>query len=175
MIYPYLTLTKLAPREEIGVWRCLSASHVTVTTYASTVFSEIYQLHQVNFWQNNFLASTITKLIFVPLLTKYIPTNEWLLITSKFSLFFTPWSYSIPVAIRLYCSIHILYMSRDWIPIYVCRYDKDMIGEMITIFIKNSGGKMQLQYAGQEVLICTYWGKTRIVQVILLPHLWMWS
>ena len=29
------------------------------------------------------------------------------------------------------------------------------------------------EYAGQEVLICTYWGKNPTVQVILLPHLWM--
>ena len=37
------------------------------------------------------------------------------------------------------------------------------------------GGKCSWQYAGQEVLICTYWGKNLIVQVILLPNLWMCS
>ena len=35
--------------------------------------------------------------------------------------------------------------------------------------------KCSWQYAGQEVLICTYWGKNPIVQVILLTNLWMCS
>ena len=30
-------------------------------------------------------------------------------------------------------------------------------------------------YGGQEILICTYWGKYPTVHVILLPHLWMCS
>ena len=32
---------------------------------------------------------------------------------------------------------------------------------------------MQLQYAGQEVLICNDWVKNPTVQVVLLYHLWM--
>ena len=31
------------------------------------------------------------------------------------------------------------------------------------------------QYAGQEVLICTCGGKSPIIQVILLPNLWICS
>ena len=38
---------------------------------------------QNTFSQNNFYARTISKLICVPLLTKYIPTNRWLRITSE--------------------------------------------------------------------------------------------
>ena len=34
---------------------------------------------------------------------------------------------------------------------------------------------MPTQYAGQEILICTYWGKNPTVQVILLPNLCMYS
>ena len=32
---------------------------------------------------------------------------------------------------------------------------------------------MQLQYAGQEILICTYWGQNPTFHVKLLPHLWV--
>ena len=47
-----------------------------------------------------------------------------------------------------------------------CRGDKD---------IKKTihEAKCSWQYAGQEVLICTYWGKNPTVQVTLLPNLWM--
>ena len=51
-----------------------------------------------------------------------------------------------------------------------CRDDKDIDSDN-----NNSEGKMLFQYAGQEVLICTYRGKNPIVQVILLPNLWMCS
>ena len=49
-----------------------------------------------------------------------------------------------------------------------CRDDKD---------IKKTihEAKCYWQYAGQEVLICTYGGKNQILQVILLPNLWMCS
>ena len=45
--------------------------------------------------------------------------------------------------------------------------------EMIRIFKKNYEAKCCWEYAGQEVLICTYWGKNPTVQVILLPYLRM--
>ena len=38
---------------------------------------------------------------------------------------------------------------------------------------KNQEGKCSWQYAGQEVLICTYGDKNPIVLVIVLPNLWM--
>ena len=58
------------------------------------------------------------------------------------------------------------------------RYQGDVLivqaVEMIRILKNNSGGKIQLAlYARQKVHICTYRGKNPIVQVILLPNLWM--
>ena len=49
-----------------------------------------------------------------------------------------------------------------------CREDKD-----IKKTIQET--KCSWQYAGQEVLICTYWGKNLTAQVVLLPHLRMCS
>ena len=49
-----------------------------------------------------------------------------------------------------------------------CRGDKDIKRTI-------QEAKRSWQYAGHEVLICTYWGKNPIVQVILLLHLWMCS
>ena len=49
-----------------------------------------------------------------------------------------------------------------------CRDDKDIKKTV-------QEAKCRWQYACQEVLICTYWGKNPIVQVILLNHLWMCS
>ena len=49
-----------------------------------------------------------------------------------------------------------------------CRGDKDIKKTM-------QEAKCRGQYAGQEILISTYWGKNPTVQVILLPNLWMYS
>ena len=47
-----------------------------------------------------------------------------------------------------------------------CRDDKDIEKTI-------QEAKFRWQYVGQEVLICTYWGKNPTVEVVLLPHLWM--
>ena len=48
-----------------------------------------------------------------------------------------------------------------------CRDDKDIK----KIRRQNAVG----MHAGQEVLICTYGAQNPIVQIVLLPHLWMCS
>ena len=50
-----------------------------------------------------------------------------------------------------------------------CRVDMDIVKQF------RRQNACSWQYAGQEVLICTYGGKNQIVQVILLSNLWMCS
>ena len=45
------------------------------------------------------------------------------------------------------------------------------LGHVMTATIQEA--KCSWQYAGSEVLICTYGGKNPIIQVTLFPNLWM--
>ena len=49
-----------------------------------------------------------------------------------------------------------------------CRYDKDIKKTI-------QEAKHCWQYVGHEIRICIYGGKNKIVQVILLPDLWICS